>query len=132
MNKHEKKIVKKIEGQSLGKWFGHFWFLINHSSRWSLVVTSKDSLIFQLGFQLWIPLKLSIWIFLASFVGVHPFNFERRGAIIFLIPLDRLTHDPSDVANWHLFLLFPQWCILLLFEVVQPIIGKLRCDCDDF
>ncbi len=48
------------------------------------MVTPKDSLILQLGleFQLWIPMELSIWIFLASFVCAHPFNFEIGGAII--------------------------------------------------
>ncbi len=49
MDKHEKIIIYNCETfflNSLGKWFGCFWFL-NHSLRWFLVVPSKDGFAFH-------------------------------------------------------------------------------------
>ncbi len=34
----------------------------------------------------------------------------------FFFPLDKLTHDPNDVAIWPLFLLLSQWCFVLPFH----------------
>jgi hypothetical protein len=31
----------------------------------------------------------------------------------FFFPLNKLAHDPYDVATWHLFLLLTQWCFVL-------------------
>jgi hypothetical protein len=34
--------------------------------------------------------------------------------IVFCLPLDHLVQDPFDIAAGHLFLFFPQWCLVLL------------------
>ncbi len=33
--------------------------------------------------------------------------------VAFHFPLDKLAHDPYDVATWHLLLLLAQWCFVL-------------------
>jgi hypothetical protein len=32
----------------------------------------------------------------------------------FCFSLDKLAHDPYDVAAWYLFFLLPEWCLVLL------------------
>jgi hypothetical protein len=44
--------------------------------------------------------------------GIH-ITFRRDVQVAFHFPLDKLPHDPDDVATWHLLLLSPQSCFIL-------------------
>lgn len=50
-----------------------------------------------LGFNFGSPQSFSIWIFFVL-ICVHPFNFERRGIIVFLASFDHLAYDLSNVV----------------------------------
>jgi hypothetical protein len=43
-------VVKTIDEKGLEKWFDYFWFL-NHSLRWLLVVPPKDGFAQKLNFK---------------------------------------------------------------------------------
>jgi hypothetical protein len=34
----------------------------------------------------------------------------------FCFPFDKSAQDPYDVTTWHLFLLLPEWCLVLPFR----------------
>jgi hypothetical protein len=60
----------------------------------------------------------SPWNFLLGFVKLQlysciPIALKQEVQLTFKFPLDYIAQNLSDVVAWHLFLLFPHWCLLL-------------------
>jgi hypothetical protein len=56
-----------------------------------------------------VPSSLSSY----STIQLYPYRFTMWCTNDFCFPLNKLAHDPYDVAARHLFLLLPQWCLIL-------------------
>jgi hypothetical protein len=54
------------------------------------------------------PLGTFRWGFLNILVAL-----KQEMQLTFKFPLNYIAQNLSDVATWHLFLLFPHWCLLL-------------------
>ncbi len=72
-------------------------------------------------------------IFLRPQLYSHiPIALRHEVQLAFKFPLNHIAWDLSNVVVWHLFLLFPQWCLHLLAQGGRLSTGKLGFDYENF